>query len=379
MSSNGSIQITPVQDKAGYREFIGLPYRLYAQDPHWIAPLYRERWEAIHPKFNPFYQHADVKLFLAQQNGKTVGRISAQLNHEYEKFHGERIGHFGFFESENDPAIAQALFQAAEEFLSFHQASHSQGPFSYSINEESGLLVKGFDQPLMTQVPYNPPYYQELVEGVGYRKVKDLYGWKYDPKFSSKDIEALAQEMLDKPEIIVRGPDMKNFEKEVEVINEIFNSAWSENWGFVPFTPPELRHIAKNLKSFIDPRGVVFVEVAGKPAGMGVAVPNLYELIEGLNGKLFPTGIFKLLWRIRKKKFKSGRILLLGIKKEYRSVEFGALGFLIYQEGLKRNKSLNFEYGDISWTLEDNHAINSTIKLFGAKHSRTFRIYQKEL
>jgi hypothetical protein len=341
--------------------------------------LYRERWEAIHPRHNPFYQHADVKLFLAQQNGRTVGRISAQLNHEYEKFHGERIGHFGFFECENDPAVAAALFQSAEEFLSFHNASHSQGPFSFSINEESGLLVKGFEQPLMTQVPYNPPYYQDLIEANGYQKVKDLYGWRYDPGYISKDVASLAQEILGKPGVTVRAPDMKNFDKEVGVINEIFNSAWSENWGFVPFTPAELRHIAKNLKSFIDPRGIVFIDVAGRPAGMGVAIPNLYELIRGLDGKLFPTGIFKLLWRIRKKKYKSGRILLLGVKKEYRTVEFGALSFLLYQEGMKRNKELKFEYGDISWTLEDNQVINSTIKLFGAEHSRTFRVYQKEL
>jgi hypothetical protein len=378
MPSNG-LKIIPVSGKADYRDFIRLPYHLYRQDPHWVPPLYRERWEAIHPSHNPFYQHAKVKLFLAKQNGRTVGRISAQLNHEYEKFHGERVGHFGFFECENNPAVAQSLMRAAEEFLSFHQAGCIQGPFSFSINDEPGLLIKGFEEPLMTMVPYNPPYYADLIEAAGYQKVKDLFGWRYDPNFIPKDVESLAQEMLAKPEVTLRGPDMKNFEKEILVINEIFNSAWSENWGYVPFTPAELKHIAKNLKSFIDPNGIVFVDVAGKPAGMGVAVPNLYELIDGLKGKLFPLGIFKLLWRIKKKKYKSGRILLLGVKKEFRTVEFGALSFLLYQEGLRRYKNFHFEYGDISWTLEDNKVINSTIGLFGAKHSRTFRVYQKEL
>jgi hypothetical protein len=177
--SSDELRIIPVRSRKELKEFVGLPYQLYRNDPHWIAPLFLERWETVHPKKNPYYRHANVQLFLAKKKGRTVGRISAQIDQEYEKFHQERVGQFGFFESENDPLVTEALFQAAENFLKENRATRSLGPFNFSINEELGLLVEGYDEPLMTMMPYNPPFYSSLLEGAGYKKAKDLYAWKY--------------------------------------------------------------------------------------------------------------------------------------------------------------------------------------------------------
>lgn len=379
MTEPSPLQIIPVQSPADYREFIGLPYRLYQNDPRWVAPLMKEQRERLLPRHSPFYLHGDVKLFLAKRNGKTVGRISAQINHEYEKFHGERMGHFGFFECENDPQAAQALLNAAEEFLSFHQAATAQGPFSFSINEECGLLIDGFEHPPMIQMPYNPPFYATLIENSGYSKAKDLLAWKYDPQNIPEEISRMANELTDREDISIRGPDMADFESELKTIIEIFNSAWSDNWGFVPLTEAEVTKAAKDLKTFIDPQGIVFGMVNGKPAAIGLGVPNLYELIRGLNGRLFPFGLVRLIWRIKRKKYRSGRLMLMGVKKNYRGGDLGALSFLIFKEGLLRFKNLKMDYAEFSWTLEDNRAINTIIELFGGKPYKTYRIYQKEL
>jgi hypothetical protein len=373
------LEIIPVQSKREFKKFVELPYTLYRNDPHWIAPLFLERSETLHPKKNPFYQHAQVQLFLAQRNGKPVGRISAQIDNEYEKLYGERVGHFGFFESENDPEIAKALLKAAEEFLKQNEATRSVGPFSFSINEESGFLIEGFDQPLMTMMPYNFPYYASLIEGVGYKRIKDLYAWKYEIGQIPKDAEEIAQEVSKSPGLRIRTMDPKNFSADLKKIMEIFNSAWSNNWGFVPLTDAEVEKAAKDLKMFMDPGGAFLAEVEGIPVAMCVSIPNIYELIVGLNGKLFPFGIFKLLFRIKKKKYQSGRIMLLGVKKEYQRTLLGGLSILLYTEIHKRCIERGIKWGELSWTLEDNKAVNMGIEFMGGRIYKRYRIYEKQL
>jgi hypothetical protein len=376
---NSELEIVPVRSRRDLKEFIQLPYRLYRNDPHWIPPLWVERYETLHPKKNPFYGHAEVKLFLARRKGSTVGRISAQIDREYEKFHKERVGHFGFFECENDPIVAQALLHAAEEFHRTHGVPRSLGPFSFSINEESGLLIDGFHEPLMTMMPYNPPYYATLLEGAGYRKAKDLYAWKYSVGEIPKDPAEVAESVAQYPGLKVRTLHPKNLREDLGKVMEIFNSAWSENWGFVPLTEAEIDKVAKDLKLFMDPEGAFLAEVDGRPAAMCIAVPNLYELIDGLKGRLFPFGLFKLLWRIKKKKYKSGRLMLLGVKKEYRGTILGGLSILLYVEIHKRGLQNRYEWGELSWTLEDNKGVNTGIEFMGGKRYKTYRIYEKNL
>src|SRR5262245_40267884 len=242
------LEIVPVRSRSELKEFISLQYRLYRDDPHWSPPLWVERYETLHPKKNPFYGHAEVQLFLARRQGSTVGRISGQIDHEYEKFHKERVGHFGFFECENDPITAQTLLRAAEDFHRSHGASRSLGPFSFSINEESGLLIEGFQEPLMTMMPYNPPFYSSLLEGAGYRKAKDLYAWKYLVGEIPKDPAEVAESVSQYPGLKVRTLHPKNLRDNIGKVMEIFNSAWSENWGFVPLTQAEIDKVGKDLQ-----------------------------------------------------------------------------------------------------------------------------------
>jgi hypothetical protein len=378
--SSDELRIIPVQSRKELKEFVGLPYQLYRDDPHWIPPLFLERWETIHPKKNPFYRHAQVQLFLAKRKDKAVGRISAQIDKEYEKFHGERVGHFGFFESEDLPYTAQALLQAAEDYLKKNGATRSLGPFSFSINEESGLMVEGYGEPLMTLMPYNPEFYPRLIEGAGYRKVKDLFAWKYEIGEVPRDAAEVAAEVARYPGLSIRTIDMKNFKQDLRKIIDIFNSAWSANWGFVPLTNEEVEKVAKDLKMFINPEVAFLAEVNGNPAAMCVAIPNLFEMIHDLKGRLLPLGIFKLLYRIRKRKYKSGRLMLLGVKKEYRGTILGGLSILLYTEMLKRSLALNhLRWGELSWTLEDNAAVNKGIEFMGGKKYKTYRIYEKKL
>lgn len=373
------IEIIPVQSPRELKQFARLPFELYRNDPHFIRPLLQERLELIHPKKNPYYQHATVRLFLARKNGRNVGRISAQIDQEYEKIYGYRVGHFGFFESENDPAIAHALFERAESFFREHKARRAQGPFSFSINEESGLLIEGFHEPLMTMMPYNPSYYLFLIEGEGYRKAKDLYAWKY--QIGEIPLEALevAEVVSQYPGLVIRNLDEKRFREDLGKIIEIFNSAWSENWGFVPFVPAEIDKAAKDLKMFADPQDVFIAEIDGLPVAMAAAIPNLYEMIQDLNGKLFPFGIFKLLYRIKKKKYRSGRLMLLGIRKEYREGILGGLSILLYSKMHEQARKKGIQWGELSWTLEDNLKVNRGIEFMGGKRYKTYRVYEKEL
>ncbi len=373
------LEIIPVTTRQDLKSFIKFPYSLYRNDPHWIPSLYWERRETIHPKKNPFYQHAAVQLFLAKRAGRPVGRLSAHIDHEYLKRYGNQVGSFGFFDSENDPKIAQALFHSAEEFFQSHKVSLVRGPFNFSINEECGLLIQGFDQPLMTMMPYNPPYYADLLEGVGYRKAKDLFAWKYEIGKIPEDPEDIANVLSKQPGLIVRKLEKKNLDRDLDTIMEIFNSAWSDNWSFVPLTPAEAKKAAKDLKLFMDPEIAFIAEVDGQPAAMCVSVPNFYEIIRGTGGRMFPFGFLKILWRIKRKKYRSGRLMLFGLKKEYRTGNWSGLSILLYVKIHRYAQQRGYKFAELSWTLEDNIAVNAGIEFMGGKHYKTMRIYEKKL
>ncbi len=374
-----NLKIIPVEGAADFKRFIKLPYRLYQDDPRWIPPLYRERKETLHPKKNPYYQHATVRLFLALDGDRPVGRISAQIDHQYEKFHGERVGHFGFFESENDPEIAKALLNAAEEFAKKNGARRILGPFSFSINEESGLLIDGFDQPLMIMTPYNPTYYPPFVENNGFTKAKDLYAWWCEGKHLLPEAAQVAEQVSQYPGLKIRKVEKRRLEQELQTIFSIYNSAWEKNWGFIPFLPEEVAKVAQELKLILDPEIALLAEVNGETAGICLGVPNLYEVIGDLKGRLFPFGFAKLLRRIRTKKFRSLRLMLLGVKKEFRGSVLGGLSVLLYTEISRRSYQAGYVGGELGWTLEDNHKINAGIEFMGGKRIKTFRIYEKDL
>ncbi len=376
---SANLKIVPVENSADLKKFIRLPHRIYQDDPHWIAPLDFERKKTLNPKKNPFFKHAKVQLFLAQRNQEVVGRVSAQIDEEYEKRHDKRVGHFGFFECENNPETAAALLNTAEGFLKKNQAVSVTGPFNFSINGESGLLIAGFDQPLTLMMPYNPPYYEKLIEQSGFQKCKDLYAWNYLAGDIPETPLQLAKELAKHPDLTVRPIRLSHLETDLEKIMDIFNSAWANNWGFVPLQKYEIKQMVKDLKLFIDPTIALIAEIKGEPAAMCLTLPNFYEYIRGLNGKLFPFGFLKLLWRIKKRQCDNARLLLLGIKKEFREPPFNMLSMLLYTEIHSRGKANGYHRGELSWTLEDNHSINQGIELMGGKRYKTYRIYEKAL
>jgi hypothetical protein len=332
------------------------------------------------PKHNAFYQHADVQLFLALRNGETAGRISAQIDHEHNRYHGERTGFFGFFECEDDPEVAQALLATAENWLRDRGMERIRGPMSFSVNSEIGFLVDGFDSPPAPLMPYTQPFYLQLVEGAGYETIKDLYAWVWGMQSVPDGLRRrMVTELRSRPEITIRRARVKDFRQEVATILALYNDAWSQNWGFVPATEAEADEMASDLRLIVDPRIVPIVEVNGVPAGVALAVPDYYWAMQPLNGHLFPFGWLRFLWRLKVRRPHSGRFVLLGIKKEFRTREYAGLAYLLCDEIHRGALECGFTTAEFGWTLEDNNLINSLIRKFGCVHYKTYRLYEKPL
>ena len=284
-------------------------------------------------KHNAFCQHADVQLFLALLDGRPVGRISAHIDHEHNRYHDERTGFFGFLECGDDADVAEALFVAAESWLRIRGMESVRGPLNFSINGEVGLLIDGFDSPPLPLMPYSQPYYPSFLEQSGYAKAKDLYAWTWGMEpVPDGPPRRMVNELRARPDVTIRRVRMKNFRQEVGIILEMFNDAWSANWGFVPATEAEADEMSSDLKMVIDARMVPVVEVNGVPAGVALAVPNFNWAIQPLNGRLFPFGWLRFLWRLKIRRPKTGRLMLLGIKKEFCTREYAGLAYLLCDE-----------------------------------------------
>lgn len=371
--------VTPVSGKHELEAFIKLPWRLYKGNPNWVPPLLRLQWELFSPRHNPFYQHADVQLFLARRGSKIAGRISAQIDREHNRYHNERTGFFGFFECENDPVAAAELLTAAEGWLRERQMDRIRGPLSFSINAEVGLLVEGFDSPPQILMPYSQPYYLELIERCAYSKIQDLYAWRWRSQPVPSGPARFVRELRSRPDVKTRIVNMRRFDEEVRTILQLYNDAWSENWGFVPATDTEAKQMSHDLKLIVDPQIVPFVEIDGEPAGVALAIPNLNEAIHDLDGKLFPLGWLKLLWRLKVRRVKTGRLLLLGIKKGFRNRRYAGLAYLLCDEIYRGARQRGYAWAEFSWTLEQNTLINSLISKIGCERYKTYRIYEKTL
>ncbi|MBI2339058.1 MAG: N-acetyltransferase [Deltaproteobacteria bacterium] len=374
------IQVVAVSSKSLRKEFIEFPYRFYKHDPHWIPPLKIERKEMIDPKKNPFFQNAEACLFLAFKDGKPVGRISAQINRLHNERYAEKTGHFGFFDCVDDPLVSAALFEEASRWLKSRGMEKICGPMSFSINEEVGVLVDGFDSPPFPFMAHNPPYYDRLIGSSGFVKVKELLAWRYDSRCEVPEAaRRIAEAVCGHPGLVIREMNLKRMEDEIRIVSDIFNSAWSKNWGFIPWTEAEIKKGAKDLKMILDPKIALIAEVNGIPAAISIAIPNYHEAIRDLNGRLFPFGIFKFLYRLKRRKIKSARVALLGIKKEFRAGVLGGLAVLLYVEMRRRSRELGYWNSELSWTLEDNEKINHGIGFMGAEVYKKYRVYEKEL
>ncbi|MBS0525945.1 MAG: dATP pyrophosphohydrolase [Proteobacteria bacterium] len=377
------IVVTPVDGKSDLKAFIQLPVRLFRGHKGYIPHLNTERQEAFSPSKNPLFKHVEVQFFLARRAGRVVGRITAQIDHAYLDRYQDSTGHFGCLVAEDDPAIFAALFEAAEDWLRAKGMKRITGPFSLSVNEEVGLLVWGFDSPSILMVPYDPPYSGPRVEASGYAKIKDVFSYNYDVQNAPETIgkKLMARAGVTEGRIKVRSANMKMFDAEVRTIVGIFNDAWSDNWGFVPFTQAEIDHAAKAFGPVIVPELAVFVEVDDEAVAFIVALANLNEAIADFNGRLGPINLLKLLWRLKVAGPESTRVPLMGVRKKYRNHPLMGAGLAMMAiDQLRQNgKRLGKKTAELGWILEDNKATNNIIRSVGGVHYKTHRLYEKAL
>ncbi len=362
--------------------FLRAADRVFEGDRAWIPPLRFEIQQRLHPKKNPFFEHAEAALFVALRGGQPVGRISASIDRDWQRTWKDRTGHFGFFDTIDDREVAKELFAAAERWLRERGVDRVIGPMSLGANEEIGLLVEGFEHPPALMMPHSRRWQGALVEACGYAKEKDLFAWRFDrdtplttrAKKAWNDVRAL-------PEITLRSIDMKRFGEELAVIVDIYNEAWAGKWGFVPITQREVEKMAEDMKMVLDP-DIAFVAVKdGQPVGMCIMIPNLNEAIADLGGSLFPLGWAKLLWRVKVKHPRSTRLILLGIREHVRKdvKRYGGLSAAMYVEVAQRGVAKGYEWSELSWTREDDAPINVGIKAIGGRVYKLYRVYAKSL
>lgn len=376
--NNQNLSIVAVDSATLMHRFIRLPSRLHADDPNWITPLDMEREEAFSAKKNPLFQTTEVQFWLAQRDGRDVGRISAQIKRD-PSVRGDN-GQFGLIAAEDDPAVFAALFETAEAWLRARGVRNVLGPFNLSINEETGLLVDGFDTPPMLLMGHDKPYIGGRLEALGYSKAKDVYAYLHDiTQPLPRTVQTLLQRPLP-PGYVLRPMSFKRYEQDIQSITEIFNDAWSENWQFEALTPADTAHMAKAMKPILNERLVWFVDVDGEPAGFGVGLPNINAALTGLNGKLLPFGWAKLLWRLKVRGVTSARVPLMGIKRKYLNGLGGALLPFVIIDALRREGlKLGYREVELSWILEDNLPMNRININLGAKAYKTYRLYGKTL
>jgi len=371
------VEIIPAHTGNAFRAFIDLQYRLYRNQPHFVPPLRRERLDLFDKARHPFFRHAEGAFFLARRDGRPVGRIEAIVNHAHNEFHGDRVGFFGAFESENDRTVSDALLASAARWLSERRLQVMRGPVTHSTNEETGLLIEGFDEPPMIGMPYNPPYYATLLEAFGLAKAKDVYGWEVRAEQTIPEkIHRVADMVRKSTNVVVRRANFADYAGEIRRAMAVYNASWTRNWGFVPLTEAEFIHAADQLRPVLErfPEGVLLAEVGGRPVGFCLAVLDVNQaLVKVRDGRLFPFGFWHLYRGLRR--IDQIRVMALGILSEFRHRGIDAL---LYLELLSHGQRLGYRRAEIGWTLEDNRAMNRAI-LMGGRHHKTYRLYEAPL
>jgi GNAT superfamily N-acetyltransferase len=371
-------EVRRVRSKRDLRRFIKLPWRLYRNEPLWVPPLVSERRRHLDRRGNPFFQHAEAEYFLALRDGEPVGRITAHLDRRFNEFHANRWGMFGFFESEDDPELARALLEAAEEWLGERGRDRMVGPMDFSTNHECGLLVEGHDRPPQILENWHHPYYARLLEGHGLAKVMDLYKWHLD--ISDRDqrllpvLEELAAKLEPEHGIRIRHMRRRNFEAEVRRFIEIYSAAWERNWGFVPLTDDEIQHYAKELKPILDEHWAMVAEKDGETVGAALTLPDYNQVLRHLNGRLLPSGWAKALWYRRK--IDSVRVFALGVRPDYQHAGVAAG---LYIEHFNMAASTPQTWGETGWILETNEPMNRAMEAMGGRIVKRYRLYEKSL
>jgi GNAT superfamily N-acetyltransferase len=381
-----TIQAIDMHNKDEIERFLHLPWTIYVKpdgtrDPYWVPPFLPDQRSLLHPAKNPYHQHSRSRLFLAIQDATTVvGRIAASVDDNFNTFWQASVGFFGWFECVPDPAVAQALFQAAEQFLRAEGMTSVRGPASFTSNDDCfGFLAEGFDAPPRIAMSYNPPYYLALTEQAGYTKAKDLYAWylSTDVTFPTRIVK-IAERAMKQHRITLRPLNMHKLDEDARRLQELYNTGWDKNWGFVPMTDAEFQYQVQKLKAIVWPDFVVFAEVDGKAIGFNLVLPDINQVLHKMEGELFscktPFALLTFLWNRRK--IDDTREMAMGIHPAYRHKGLEAI---LYLEALKTGKKRKIKGGELSWTLEDNDSINTGIAAMGGTRIKTYRVYEKPL
>ncbi|OGU55100.1 MAG: hypothetical protein A2V66_13595 [Ignavibacteria bacterium RBG_13_36_8] len=368
-----SITIKNVSSKKDLHRFIKLQWKFYRNDPYWIPPLIMEKKNLLDKKKNPFFQHSEMELFIAEKNGEDVGRIAAIKNDRHNYYHNDKAGFFGFFECINDQEVANKLFDSAGAWLKSKGCDSMRGPANPSSNDEYGMLIEGFDDSPRILMTYNPKYYLNLCDKYGFYKAKDLYAYKLesDKVTSSEKLKRVAQIAQQRSGIKIRSLDLKNFKEELKKFKYVYNKAWAPNWGFIPLTDEEMDAMAADFKPLAEPSLIIFGEIEDKLIGAALVMLDYNFIFQKMNGRLFPFGFIKLF--TQKKNIKWVRILTLGIIPEYQK---RGLDAVFYWEIVNRAHKLGILLGEASWVLEDNDMMNRGAFVMNGEVYKKYRIYE---
>lgn len=379
---SSAITVEPVAGPAGRKAFIAAGKIPYAGDPNFVAPLEFEVEARLNPDANPALKGAEVQLFIAKKDGAVAGRISAFINPLYLAHYGEKTGHFGFLDAIDDAEVFAALLKTAEDWMRARGMTKIAGPFSFSVNEECGLLIDGFDAPPYVMMPHGRPWYRRHVEALGYAKAMDMYALRYIPRrqFIPEKRMKFIERALSSPKVNIRYIDFKRFDEEIRTLVDIYKDAWSDNWGFVPMTEEQIAHMAKELRPLIEKYNIIFCEYEGEPVAFGLVLPNIMVAIREFDGKLLPFNWAKLLWRLKVKKLSQARMPLMGVRKKLHGKPVGAaFAYKIIEMVNSANMDHGVTESELSWILENNPDMLNMLTDMGGEIYKTYRIYERGL
>jgi GNAT superfamily N-acetyltransferase len=372
-----SLTVAPVRNRSDRKEFVELPFRLHSNAEQWVPPLRLERHLFLNRRLNAYFTHADAELLLARRDGRVVGRMSAQVDHAFNEFHSSRWGMFGFLEVEEDEEALRALLDAGAAWLRERGCDRMVGPMDFSMNDEAGVLIEGYDREPMIKQPWHPPYYRELCERVGLEKAMDLYMWELYVGERDKVLPViweLAEKLEPEHGITIRKMTRRGLRKDLDAFAEIYNEAWSDNWGFVPYSKEDLDYYAQELQLVFDKHWFMVAEQDGKTVGVAITVPDANQVLKRMNGRLLPLGWWRFLRKT--KQIDRVRVGFLGVKPEYQHTGVAAG---LYAEHFDMAAERPQTGGEMGWILETNDAMNRGMEAMGGTIVKRYRVYERSL
>jgi len=380
-SGASAIRVDSIGCGSSLKDWLSVPATVYVNDPHWIAPLNLLEKQRISRKHAPFFTFGEAEFFVAYRNGNAVGRLSAQVNQLHLKAHRDATGHFGFFDCTNDLDVAQALIGTAAAWLRSRGLEHMAGPFNLSINEECGCLVSGFDSPAAMLMPHGAPWMGALLEKTGMSKEIDLFAFRTRPRELPPRIEQLFARAQRFGTIALRNFDMRRYREEIELLVDIYNDAWSDSWGFVPFSTAEIDALAAELRPFFRNEYGRFLLIDGTEVGFAVALPDLNGIIAPFHGRLLPFNWAKLVWAMKFETWRSARIPFLGVRRAWRTTPRGsALVVLLVRDlVLQAASKYDLDWAEYSWVRETDTRMVSLGEAIAGPPAKTYRIYRQTI